>query len=189
MNGVEFQPDFRYYRGQYSGCGMDLIVKNPNTALWGKSSFRCAIGKNGFIAADAKREGDGKTPIGRWPIRIVFYRADRVAKPETKLPIRATDINDGWSDDPKDPNYNRLICHPYPASAERLWRDDHIYDYIVALGHNDDPVKPGYGSAIFLHVARETYSPSLGCITLNPQDLLTVLREATPDSYVEILAS
>jgi L,D-peptidoglycan transpeptidase YkuD (ErfK/YbiS/YcfS/YnhG family) len=183
MNDVEFHPNFRYF-----SVGMDLIVKNSGTALWGNHSFRCAIGKNGIIAAEDKREGDGKTPAGRWPIREVFYRADRVAKPETRLPSHVISPNDGWSDDPKDPNYNKHIRHPYPMSAEHLWRDDHLYDYVVILGHNDDPVRPGYGSAIFLHVAPENYGPSEGCVTLNPQDLLKVLREATADSYVEIVA-
>jgi L,D-peptidoglycan transpeptidase YkuD (ErfK/YbiS/YcfS/YnhG family) len=166
---------------------MNLIITSPCTALWGDRQFRCAIGKNGIIATEAKREGDGKTPAGLWVMREVFYRADRVAKPETILPTRVLLPNDGWCDAPEDSNYNRLICHPYPASAENLWREDHLYDYIIVLGHNDDPVRPHYGSAVFFHVASEDYSPSAGCITLNPDDVRMVLREANKNSCVQVL--
>ena len=72
----------------------------------------------------------------------------------TSLPLRAITADDGWCDAPDDPNYNRLVKLPYPASAEHMWREDHLYDLVAVLGYNDDPVVPGKGSAIFLHVAR-----------------------------------
>ena len=166
---------------------MDLIVESPVSARWGEDRYRCAIGKNGLILAADKREGDGKTPVGRWVMREVFYRADRIVKPDAKLPVRALDSNDGWCDASGDKNYNKLVKHPYPASAERLWREDGLYDIIVVLGHNDQPVRPGLGSAIFLHVARPDYSCSTGCVTLKQEDLLNVLRAADKNSAVEVL--
>ena|ERR1700722_2620074 len=165
---------------------MDLIVENEHSALWGDTRFRCAVGKNGIIAAFAKREGDNKTPAGRWPMREVIYRADRLPKPETSLPVRAMEPNDGWSETPEDPKYNQLIHHPHKFSAERMWRDDHLYDVVVVLGHNDRPVVPKMGSAIFFHVARPDYSPSAGCVTLALEDVLMVLREANAQSYVDV---
>ena len=149
-------------------------------------SVRAALGKGGVIAAGAKREGDGKSPLGSWPIRYVFYRPDRVAKPETQLPVVALSPDDGWCDDPGDPAYNTHVKLPWPTSHEKLWRDDHVYDLIVILGHNDDPVVPGMGSAIFMHLARADYSGTEGCVTLAMEDLLDVLREAEPGSQVEI---
>ncbi len=164
---------------------MDLIVKNPTTALWGNARFRCAIGRNGIIAADAKREGDGTTPAGRWMMREAFYRADRLPQPVTVLPVRALGPDDGWCEAPEDPNYNKLVRHPY-AGIDRMWRDDHLYDVVVVLGYNDDPVKAGMGSAIFLHLARPDFSPSAGCVTLQLEDLLAVLREADACSCVDV---
>lgn len=166
---------------------MDLIVESPALARWGENRYRCAIGRTGIIAAADKREGDGKTPIGRWIMREVFYRPDCIAKPATMLPVRALDSDDGWCDAPDDPNYNKFVRHPYKASAERLWRDDNLYDIIVVLGYNDKPVKPGMGSAIFLHVARPDFGASSGCITLRQADLLNVLRSADESSCVEVL--
>lgn len=168
---------------------MDLVVKTPNLALWGAAEFRCAVGKNGIATPGAKREGDLKTPAGRWPLRGVLYRADRLQKPETQLPLRALTPEDGWCEDPADPGYNALVRHPYPVPVDRLWREDHLYDIIVILGYNDRPVAPGLGSAIFLHLARPDYSPSAGCVTLALPDLLRVLREAETSTCVDVRAA
>src|ERR1700689_2079632 len=110
---------------------------------------RCGLGPGGVAAVADKHEGDGATPAGAWPLRRVLYRPDRRAAPATGLPVAPLDPADGWCDAPGDPAYNRPVVLPYPASAERLWRDDHVYDLIVVLGHNDDPVVPRAGSAIF----------------------------------------
>lgn len=155
-------------------------------AEWRGQRLRCAVGHGSITAA--KREGDGATPIGRWPMRRILYRADRLAAPRTVLPVVPIEATDGWCDDPADPAYNRLVRLPYAASHERLQRDDGLYDIVVVLGHNDDPVVPGAGSAIFLHVARCDYGPTEGCVALALPDLLEVLRDATPGSAVEVEA-
>ncbi len=147
---------------------------------------RCALGPAGVTSAQAKREGDGASPAGAWPIRRVLYRADRRARPETDLPAQALDPADGWCDDPGDPRYNRPVRLPYPASAERLWRDDAVYDLIVVLGHNDEPVVPGAGSAIFLHLAQPGYPPTQGCVALAAPDLERLLRLARPGDALVI---
>ncbi len=165
---------------------MDLQVISPALALWKGREFRCAIGRSGFVSAEAKQEGDGATPIGRWAMRRVFFRPDREEPPQTVLPLKALQENDAWCDAPQDPGYNRYVRHPYGASIERLWRDDHLYDIVVVLGYNDAPVIPGKGSAIFLHIAHPHYAPSAGCVTLAREDLLTVLREAANGSAVLI---
>ncbi len=161
---------------------MDLIVKKIGDELWearhGDRSWRCAVGRGGIHLE--KREGDGVSPVGCWPIRQVYYRADRMEKPVTALPCTPIDRLDGWCDEPSDPNYNRKVRLPYAASHEEMWREDALYDIVVVLGHNDDPVVPGAGSAIFLHLARETYSPTAGCAALSREDLLEFLARAEP---------
>ena len=91
----------------------------------------CAIGRGGMIAAAQKREGDGASPIGIWPIRRFVYRADRLALPQTFLPITATQVQDGWCDAADDPLYNRPVTLPYLASTEQMWREDHVYDLVL----------------------------------------------------------
>lgn len=165
---------------------MDLLIGADGTARciahgiarWGDRAFRCALGPAG-IRRD-KREGDGATPAGRFPLRRVLYRPDRLSPPSTGLPVAALTPADGWCDDPADAAYNRPVRLPCAARHERLWRDDAVYDVIVVVGHNDDPPRPGLGSAVFLHVARDDYAPTEGCVALALRDLLAVLAEAQP---------
>jgi L,D-peptidoglycan transpeptidase YkuD (ErfK/YbiS/YcfS/YnhG family) len=116
----------------------------------------------------------------------VLYRPDRMACPQTGLPVEALKRDDGWCDAPGDPNYNRAVKLPYPASAESLWRDDRLYDVVALLGFNDAPVVDGAGSAIFLHVAREDYGPTEGCVALALPDLLRVLKTLCAIASIEI---
>ena len=148
------------------------------------SRFRCALGRAGIVRD--KREGDGATPSGRFPLREVRFRSDRLPRPVTDLPCREIDPNDGWCDDPADPAYNRPVGLPYPARHERLWREDGLYDVVVILGHNDAPPIPGHGSCIFLHVAADAYRATEGCVALARTDLLTLLRWAGPGSVIRI---
>ena len=140
---------------------------------------RCALGRGGVAPMGVKREGDGATPAGLWPLRRLYFRPDRMAAPATRLPTTALTPSDGWCDAPSDPAYNRPVRLPYPASAEHLWREDEVYDLIVVLGYNDAPVVAGRGSAIFLHVARPDYSPTEGCVALHKADLLDCLAGAS----------
>ena len=136
--------------------------------------YRCAIGRGGISVA--KREGDGVTPAGAWQLRRLLYRPDRLAAPEGALAAQALRPDDGWCDDPREDSYNRLISLPFSGSHETLWRQDHVYDVIVELGYNDDPVRSGLGSAIFLHVAKPDYGPTEGCVALGLEDLLALLE-------------
>lgn len=168
---------------------LDLAVfmtEDGPCARWAGVTRRCAIGRGGI--AVKRREGDGITPVGRWPMRRLLYRADRLARPATRLPCEAIRPDDGWCDDPSDPAYNRPVRLPYPARCERLARDDHLYDLVVVLGYNDDPVVPQAGSAVFLHLARADYGATQGCVALGLSDLLAVLEAAGPGSAVEVLA-
>ena len=163
---------------------MTLLVSGDGRAVWRGREYRCAIGHGGIAAR--KREGDGATPSGRFPLRSVLYRADRVDRPRTGLPREAIAPGDGWCDAPGDPRYNRPVSHPYRASAERLWRADGCYDLLAVIGFNDDPVVDGAGSAIFLHVARHDYAPTEGCVALALGDLRAVLAEWRFEDRIEI---
>ncbi len=152
----------------------------------GSLAFPCALGRSGRRAR--KREGDGATPIGRWRLEHVLYRSDRVRRPVTGLPVRQIAPGDGWCDAPADRNYNRAVSHPYPASAEHLWREDGLYDTVVVLGHNRRPRVRGGGSAIFMHVARPGYTPTEGCIALRRDHLLRLLERLRPGARVVVRA-
>ena len=143
---------------------------------------RAALGRSGVRAL--KREGDGATPLGRFPIRLVLYRADRVARPRVPFPLRAIRGDDGWCEDPSDRNYNRLVKLSRRSIADRLTRADHLYDVILVLGHNDRPRIKGRGSAIFVHLARDGLAPTAGCIALSHRDLTALLAQLRPDSQI-----
>jgi L,D-peptidoglycan transpeptidase YkuD (ErfK/YbiS/YcfS/YnhG family) len=155
----------------------------------GTRRVRCALGKAGVRPAADKREGDLASPAGVWPIRRVLYRPDKGAAPATALAVQALAPDDGWCDAPDDPAYNRPVKLPHAASAERMWRDDGIYDLVVVLGHNDDPPVPAMGSCIFLHLARRGYLPTEGCVAVTRADLEELLAAAQPGDTVEIRAA
>ena len=166
---------------------MDLLVSySPEGAVldWGQGARRCAIGPAGIARKAA--EGDGITPLGVFPLREIFYRADRIAKPRVMLPIRVIEKQDGWCDAPADPNYNKLVRLPYPASAETMWREDHLYDLVAVVGFNDDPVVAAKGSAIFLHLAKPDYLPTAGCVALSQNDLIAALEQFQPNDKIRI---
>jgi L,D-peptidoglycan transpeptidase YkuD (ErfK/YbiS/YcfS/YnhG family) len=155
-----------------------FIANSAGILRWPGGEARCALGKGGVTPAESKREGDGATPLGVWPMRQVFWREDRLARLATGLPIDALIPEAGWCDDPSSPLYNFPVALPFPLSHEKLWREDGVYDVIVVLGYNDDPPVLGKGSAIFLHVARPDYSPTEGCIACARADLLALLATA-----------
>ena len=167
---------------------MDYIFVHPPGKLeLGIRSYNCALGWGGVN--DYKEEGDGVTPYGEFPMREVYYRSDRVEKPFTDLPVKELTPEDAWCDDPDCSSYNSFVKLPHEGSYENLWRDDGVYDVIVPLGYNDDPVVPGKGSAIFMHVTQPKPYHTDGSVALKLEDLLKVLRDAGSHAkvYVEYL--
>jgi L,D-peptidoglycan transpeptidase YkuD (ErfK/YbiS/YcfS/YnhG family) len=154
----------------------------------------CVIGRGGALPAADKREGDGATPLGDWPVRGVLLRPGRIALAEIggppALPWRWTRPDDGWCDDPADTAYNRPVHLPYPAGHERLAREDQAYDVILVLGHNDAPPVPGMGSAIFFHLwvigADGAPGATEGCVAVSPESMRAVLPLLRPGMVVQI---
>ncbi|PHY94835.1 hypothetical protein CSR02_04210 [Acetobacter pomorum] len=136
-------------------------------------SMSAIIGKKGVTSH--KHEGDLATPLGTFLLRQVFYRADRIIKPQSVLPVIPLSKQDGWCDDPSSPHYNQQVGLPFPFRHEALWREDSVYDLIVVIGYNDNPAIAGKGSAIFMHLQRPNKTPTEGCVALTEPDLRFVL--------------
>lgn len=169
-------------------------------------TYSCQVGKGGILVN--KKEGDGATPAGDFPIREIFYRADKLSKDDIArleavrkkdLSVRALTPDDGWSDDSRSPSYNQHISiaeylkTPLPnLSYEKLWRDDDVYNIIVVIGYNDQPIVKGKGSAIFMHLQRRAANgdivPTIGCVSFAPSDLMDVIATFTPETYIHIPA-
>ena len=145
-----------------------------------------ALGRSGIRAA--KREGDGGTPAGRFhPVRL-WWRADRLARPATMLPVRRIGADDAWCEDPADRRYNRAFRRSATEPGDRLRREDGLYDLIVEIDHNKRPRVAGRGSAVFIHLARPGLTPTAGCIALKRQDLLALLRRITTRTRILVRA-
>ncbi len=138
----------------------------------GGSVFACALGRGGISAF--KREGDGATPLAAMRLRTGFFRPDGRIRRISRLPLVAIGRDLGWCDAAADRNYNRPVRLPYPASHEKMWRDDRLYDVCVVLDWNVSVRRRGRGSAIFLHLARPGFTPTEGCVAVAPA------RDATP---------
>jgi L,D-peptidoglycan transpeptidase YkuD (ErfK/YbiS/YcfS/YnhG family) len=162
------------------------LVYTGGRLTWPGGKARAACGRGG-VRTD-KREGDGASPAGTFPLLQVYYRPDRLQPPQTGLPLTPLQSNHGWVDDPADPQYNRLVTLPYPAHHEEMWREDGLYDLVVLIGYNTDPPVPGRGSAIFLHVARPDFRPTDGCIAVAREVLLPVLALLAPGGRITIQA-
>ncbi len=162
-----------------------IVVDTARRRLTGGGlDMPCEIGRGGALAAAEKREGDGATPLGDWRLRTVLLRPGTPVPAGLSLPWRWISPDDGWSDDPADPAYNRPVVHPHPFSAERLWRADGAYDVIVTLDHNDPPVA-GSGSAVFLHCFEGR--PTAGCVAVAKGDLLTLIGRVAANEVLRII--
>lgn len=168
---------------------MKLVASVAAGTLSGFGETLPAVfGKGGSKPAAKKREGDGASPLGVWPVRAALLRPDRVAAPATRLPWRWLRADDGWSDGAGDPAYNRPVRLPHGFSAERLWRDDHVYDVIIVLGYNDSPPVSPLGSAIFWHLTRPDRRPTEGCVAIERDAMLRWLDLLAPGDRLEIAA-
>jgi L,D-peptidoglycan transpeptidase YkuD (ErfK/YbiS/YcfS/YnhG family) len=156
-------------RGWVMGAGLSIPV---------------ALGRGGIRAN--KREGDGGTPSGIFHARQLWWRADRHPRPRTFLPVRAIGPEDAWCEDPNDRHYNQPIRLTHGSAGDRLKRDDHLYDFIIEIDHNTRPRVAHRGSAVFLHLARENFGPTAGCVAMRPQAMLQLLQRLSPRTRIII---
>jgi len=149
-------------------------------------SYPCLIGADGLIQHSAKREGDNKTPCGTWLLSAVFFRADRIAPPKTDLPCYPISPSMGWCDDAASIDYNSLVVLPHAARCEELYREDSSYDIVVTTSHNQNPVVTALGSAIFVHCIAKGKTNTAGCVALQRDSLLALLRSANTTTCLVI---
>jgi L,D-peptidoglycan transpeptidase YkuD (ErfK/YbiS/YcfS/YnhG family) len=166
--------------------GDDLHVYANGVAFWQGQRFDCTVGKGGVVPADVKVEGDLKTPAGRYPLRQVLYRADRVEKPLTALPLTEIKHGQRWAEDPDSPDYNTLIVTEDVSEESGLWRQAHLFDLVIVVGYNDDPPTPGKGSGIFIHLANPDFTGTQGCVGFHLEDLQTIVAGLSVNSHVVI---
>jgi L,D-peptidoglycan transpeptidase YkuD (ErfK/YbiS/YcfS/YnhG family) len=143
-----------------------------------------ALGRGGILAD--KREGDGGTPRGAFLPRKLWWRADRFPRPRSFLSARAIMPTDAWCEDPNDRHYNRPIRIARDHEGDRLQRKDHLYDFIVEIDHNTRPRIAGRGSAVFLHLARDNFGPTAGCVSMTRSAMLHLLRRLGPRTRIVI---
>ena len=160
------------------------ILINKKYLTYNQYKVKCAIGKRGIRVK--KREGDLITPIGRYKIKYVLYRKDRIKRIQSKLRKIIIKKTMGWCNDPRSNKYNKLINLPFDYNYEKLFRKENIYDIILVLNYNMRPIKKGKGSAIFIHVAKKNYRRTQGCVAVKKSDLLKILKEIKKNTKVKI---
>ena len=162
---------------------MLLRLKNKEYLIVDEFKFKCSIGKKGLNSK--KIEGDHCTPIGVFKIGRVYYRPDRIKKPDTSLKTKKITKNMGWCDDAYNKNYNKEIVLNKKNKGEKLFRKDNAYDVLIVIEYNTNKTKPFKGSAIFIHLTKN-YSPTEGCIALKKNDLLILLKIINKNSKIKI---
>ena len=161
-----------------------IIVKKNGSLKYKNLKFRCSLGKAGI--KKKIREGDNITPKGTFKLLNVFYRADRIKKIKTKLNKIKIKKNFGWCDDSKSNFYNKLITLPFRGNYEKLYRTDNIYDLLIVLNYNTNPIIKNKGSAVFIHLAKKNFNKTAGCIALKKKDLLILLASIKKNTKISI---
>ena len=159
------------------------ILINKNYLIYNKLKIKCAVGKKGI--GYKKKEGDLITPIGQFKIKYILYRKDRV-KVLTKLKKKVLKKNMGWCDDPKSNHYNKLVKLPFDYKHEKLFKNENIYDIILVLNYNMNPVKKNKGSAIFIHVAKNNFKRTKGCVAIKKISLIRLIKKINTHTKVKI---
>lgn len=178
-------PTNRRFR-QLSTIRVKPAAGNPRRG-WltaGQLTIPVALGRGGILAN--KREGDGGTPRGSFRPRRLWWRGDRHSRPQTLLPARIITGTDAWCEDPSDRQYNQWIRRGEGEGGDRLKRADQLYDFIIEIDHNIRPRIAGRGSAVFLHLARDNFGPTAGCVSMTKPAMLQLLRRLGPRTRIII---
>ena len=162
---------------------MNIELKNK-FLYFQKYNLRCSIGKRGISIK--KREGDKKTPKGEFKLKYILYRKDRIINITTKLKKIVIKKKMLWCDDPNSSYYNKIINYPSKYRAEKLWRNENIYDIIIVIDYNLNPVIKNKGSAIFLHIAKKKYQPTKGCIAVSKKNIKLLISKINKKTKLKI---
>ena len=162
---------------------MNIILKN-NFLFFKNYKLRCAVGKRGI--SSKKKEGDKKTPKGEFKLKYILYRKDRILNLKTKLKKIEIKKEMRWCDDPGSKNYNKIISSSNKYSCEKLWRKQNIYDIILVIDYNLNPIIKNKGSAIFLHLAKINYPPTKCCVAINKKNMRLLVSKLDKKSKLII---
>ena len=161
---------------------MLIKLKNKDTLIFDEFKFKCAIGKNGL--KKNKIEGDKSTPKGIYSLGKLYYRSDRVLKPETNLTTKKITKNLGWCDISNNKHYNKEVSSLKNVNKEKFFRKDNKYDYLIIINYNKNKIK-NKGSAIFIHLTRD-YKATNGCIAVNENDFLILAKLINKKTQIKL---
>jgi L,D-peptidoglycan transpeptidase YkuD (ErfK/YbiS/YcfS/YnhG family) len=161
-----------------------IIIKKSGYLKYKKFRYRCALGKAGI--KKKIKEGDNITPRGIFKITKIYYRADKIKPIKTNIRKFKIKKNMGWCDDPKSHLYNRQIKLPNKYSHEKLYRNDNLYDLVAVLDYNTNPIIKNKGSAIFIHISKNSYKKTAGCIALKKEDLIKIISLIKKGTKIQI---
>ena len=161
---------------------MLIKLKNKDTLIFDEFKFKCAIGKNGL--KKNKIEGDKSTPKGIFSLGKLYYRSDRVPKPETNLTTKNITKNIGWCDIPNNKYYNQEVTSLRNVNKENFFRKDSKYNYLIVINYNKNKIK-NKGSAIFIHLTQD-YKPTNGCIAMNENDFLILVKLINKKTHIKL---
>jgi L,D-peptidoglycan transpeptidase YkuD (ErfK/YbiS/YcfS/YnhG family) len=161
-----------------------IIVKKSGYLQYKNLKFRCALGKAGIKKKE--KEGDNVTPKGIFKITSMYYRPDKIKNIITAVKKIKIKKNIGWCDDPNSHFYNQQISLPNKFGHEKLYRNDSLYDLILVLNYNTNPIIKNKGSAIFIHVAKKNYKRTKGCIALKKKHLIELISKIKKNTKIKI---
>jgi L,D-peptidoglycan transpeptidase YkuD (ErfK/YbiS/YcfS/YnhG family) len=161
-----------------------IIVKKTGCLQYKNLKFRCALGKAGIKKKE--KEGDNVTPKGIFKITSMYYRPDRIKNIITAVKKIKIKKNMGWCDDPDSHFYNQQISLPNKFGHEKLYRNDHLYDLILFINYNTNPIIKNKGSAIFIHIAKKNYKKTKGCIALKKKHLIELISKIKKNTQIKI---
>jgi L,D-peptidoglycan transpeptidase YkuD (ErfK/YbiS/YcfS/YnhG family) len=161
-----------------------VIINKYGYLKYKDLKFKCALGKSGV--GKKKIEGDNITPQGTYRVVKIYYRKDRIKKISSKFKLIKIKKNMGWCDDPKSNQYNQLINLPSNFNHEKFYRKDNIYDLILVLNYNMNPIVKNKGSGIFIHVSKRNYKKTAGCIALKKTHLIQLVKKIKKETKIII---
>ena len=159
------------------------IFINKKYLTFNNYKVKCAVGKRGI--GHKKKEGDLITPKGKYRIKYILYRKERV-KIKSKIKKIIIKKNLGWCDDINSKQYNKLVYLPFEHKYEKLYKKENVYDIIIVLNYNMDPIVKNKGSAIFIHIAKKNYKKTEGCIAVKKTHLLQIIKNLKRNTVVTI---
>ena len=163
---------------------MIIKLKNKDKLIVSSFVFKCSIGKNGL--KKNKIEGDKSTPLGTFQLGSLYWRPDRVKKPETSLKCIPITKNMKWCNDENSKFYNKEFTKNIDIRHEKLFRRDYKYNYFILIRYNYKKVVKGKGSAIFIHLTKN-YKKTDGCVALKEKDFLILAKIINKKDKIKII--